>query len=224
MNDHEATVDDDTLAAALARHAIELPSGQIEHLDEYCRLLWDWNAKMNLTRHTTYEKFVARDVVDTLQLAERLELGDRVLDVGSGGGVPGIPLAIVRPDLQLTLTESVAKKARVLADMVEKLQLPLTARHGRAEDVLKEHSAGRTAFEALIVRAVAPLEKLLRWFTPHAGQFDRLLVIKGPNWLEERAEARHVGVLKPFDLRKVAEWPLPDTEGQSVLLELRGKE
>ena len=60
----------DSLPAALARHGISLPSEQMELLDKYCRLLWDWNAKLNLTRHTDYEKFVTRDVVDCLKLVE----------------------------------------------------------------------------------------------------------------------------------------------------------
>src|ERR671919_480947 len=88
----------DTLAAALARHDITLPAEQAALLDRYCRLLWEWNEKLNLTRHTDYEKFVSRDLADSLELAKHLKPGEEVLDVGSGGGVPGIVLAIVRPD------------------------------------------------------------------------------------------------------------------------------
>src|SRR5688500_5360078 len=109
---------DDTLSAALARHGIALPADQIELLDRYCRALWDWNEKLNLTRHTTYEKFVARDIVDSLALSPFVEQGDRVIDVGTGGGVPGIVLKTVRPDVEMTLTESVAKKARAVEDIV----------------------------------------------------------------------------------------------------------
>src|SRR5690242_6162996 len=103
-----------SLADVLAKHRIELSAEQISLLARYCRLLWDWNAKINLTRHDDFEKFVARDVVDTLAIARHLGQSERVLDVGSGGGAPGIVLAIVRPDLTVALSESVAKKARVL--------------------------------------------------------------------------------------------------------------
>ena len=96
----------------MAAHRIELPDEQAALLEQYCRLLWDWNTKINLTRHTDYQTFVARDLVDSLALAEFLEPGERVLDVGTGGGVPGIVLAIVRPDLAVSLSESVGKKAR----------------------------------------------------------------------------------------------------------------
>src|SRR5438034_11828161 len=98
----------DTLPAALARHGIELPDDQVAALDRYCKRLWDWNERLNLTRHTTYEKFVARDVVDSLQLANLLEPKERVLDVGTGGGVAGAVIAILRPDLKVSLCDSVA--------------------------------------------------------------------------------------------------------------------
>src|SRR5438067_13937674 len=83
------------LTAALAKHNIALPAEQVAQLDRYCRLLWDWNTKINLTRHTDYEKFVSRDLVDTLQLVPHLRESEDVLDVGTGGGVPGIVLAIL---------------------------------------------------------------------------------------------------------------------------------
>ena len=78
---------------------------------------------MNLTRHTTLEKFVGRDVVDSYQLGKLLEQGERVLDVGTGGGVPGVVLAILRPDLSVSLCESTQKKARAVEAIVARAGL-----------------------------------------------------------------------------------------------------
>ena len=64
---------------------------QVAQIDRYCALLWDWNSKLNLTRHTDFDTFVSRDVVDSLELAKLLSANEEVLDVGSGGGVPGSP-------------------------------------------------------------------------------------------------------------------------------------
>lgn len=208
----------DILASALARHAIELPADTIELLARYCGLLWEWNSKINLTRHTDYEKFVARDLVDSRVIAEQLSASERVLDVGTGGGVPGVVLAIVRPDLEVSLAESVAKKARAVEQIVAGLGLNVPVYHARAEDLLADKS-----FDTLVVRAVAPLPKLLTWFAPHWGSFERLLAVKGPAWVAERAEARQRNLLKQIDLRKVATWPLPDSDSESVLLELRAR-
>ncbi len=209
---------DDTLSAALARHAIELPPPQIERLSRYCELLWDWNAKINLTRHTDYEKFVARDLIDSQVFARFLEPNESILDVGSGGGVPGVVLAILRDDLKVALSESVGKKARVLAEIVAQLGLAAPVFNARAEELLADHR-----FDTLVIRAVAPLKKLLQWFRPHWDRFGRLLILKGPSWLEERGEARHYGLLHGLALRKLASYPLPGTESESVLLQIRRK-
>ena len=201
------------LADVTTRHKIELPRAQIALLERYCEILWQWNEKINLTRHTDYEKFVARDLVDSLAFSEFLKPGEKVLDVGSGGGVPGVVLAIVRPDLKVSLVESVGKKAKVLNDIVQQLGLKVPVLHNRAEELLKDEK-----YNTLIVRAVAPLKKLLQWLVPHWKSFDRLLVLKGPAWVEERAEARHFGLLKNLTLRKLKTYPLPGTESQRVLL------
>lgn len=210
---HEIPTSSMTLAEALTKAQITLPPAPIAQLEDYCRRLWDWNEKINLTRHTDYDKFVARDVVDTLQLAEQLPEASRVLDVGSGGGVPGIVLSIVRPDLDVVMSESMAKKARVLDDLVGGLHLTALVHHGRAEQLLTSEY-----FDNLTVRAVAPLKKLLTWFKPYWGAFGRLLVIKGPAWVDERKEAREAGLMNELNLRKLAAWPLPGTESESVLL------
>ena len=118
--------ENDTLAAALSRSRIELADDQIDGLDGYRRLLWEWNQKLNLTRHTDYEKFVTRDVVDSQAFEQFLDAGERVLDVGTGGGVPGVVLAILRPDLTVELSESMAKKARAVEAIVSGLKLPIT--------------------------------------------------------------------------------------------------
>jgi len=209
---------DDSLAEALSRHRIDLPAAQVDRLARYCELLWDWNSKLNLTRHTDYEKFVARDLIDSLAFAQCLQKGEKVLDVGTGGGVPGVVLAIVRDDLDVALSESIGKKARAVADIVKNLGLDLPVLNQRAEEVLAPRR-----LDTLAVRAVARLKKLLEWFQPHWGAFDRLLILKGPAWLDERGEARHFGLLRDLSLRKLLTYPLPGGESESVLLELRKK-
>ena len=209
----------ESLSAALARHQIDLPPSQVAMLERYCELLWDWNTRINLTRHTDYEKFVARDLIDSLAFAQFLQRNESVLDVGTGGGVPGVVLAIVRDDLRISLSESVGKKARVVAEIVERLGLHTPVLHARAEDLLKQQR-----FDTLVIRAVARLKKLLEWFRPHWNAFDRLLILKGPSWVGERGEARHYGLLHDLALRKLTSYPLPGTESESVLLQICPKE
>jgi 16S rRNA (guanine527-N7)-methyltransferase len=164
-----------TLAEALAEISIALEPAQVELLDRYRHLLLEWNEKMNLTRHTTLEKFVTRDVVDSLELAKLLEPGERVLDVGTGGGVPGVILAIARPDLAVSVCESTTKKARAVEEMVSDLGLPVTVYPSRVEEVME-----LTTFDTLVARALASMTKVLGWLQPHWEAFDQLLLIKGP--------------------------------------------
>lgn len=205
----------DTLAAALTRHGFQLPANQIAQLDRYCKLLWDWNEKINLTRHTDYEKFVTRDVLDSWQLAQLLLPGDDVLDVGTGGGVPGVLVAIFRPDVQVQLCDSVGKKVKVVEDIVKRLRLNVPVHHCRAEDIL-EHER----FTVVTTRAVGSLKKMCEWFAPHWPMIGRLLTIKGPSWTEERGEARHYGVLNNLELRQAASYRMPGTESDSVILKI----
>jgi 16S rRNA (guanine527-N7)-methyltransferase len=138
-----------------------------------------------------------------------------VLDVGSGGGVPGAILAILRPDLDVTLCDSVAKKAAALAGIVEASGGRTPVVHGRAEELLKNER-----FDSLVVRAVAPLYKLLTWFQPHWDSIGQLLVVKGPAWAEERAAARERRLLRGLELRKVAEYETPGSGAVSVILRI----
>ena len=207
------TANSPTLAAALNHYAVELPAQQVEALDSYCHVLWRWNEQLNLTRHVTYDLFVGRDLVDTLQLSALLTPAERVLDVGTGGGVPGLLLSIIRPDLDLTVCDSVAKKAKVVGEIAAELKLGVNVAHARAEELLEI-----TSFDTLTARAVGSLAKMLRWFEPHWGSIGRLLLIKGPKWVAERGEARHLGLLRGKQLRREAVYSIPDQEWESVVL------
>jgi 16S rRNA (guanine527-N7)-methyltransferase len=205
----------DELLAALAEHRVELPAPQLDLLRQYCTLLWDWNTKLNLTRHTDYQKFVGRDVLDSLAFAQFLAPNEKVLDVGTGGGVPGVILAILRPDLTIWLCDSVGKKALAVADIAAQLGLNVPVLHSRVQDLL-----GSSVYNTLVARAVGRLKDILKWFRPHWEHFDRLLVLKGPAWIEERGEARHYGLLGDLALRKLTSYPMPGTDSESVLLQI----
>ena len=133
----------------------------------------------------------------TAALAQLLREKEEVLDVGSGGGVPGVLLAILRPDLDLSLCDSTQKKARVLTSIVAELGLKVPVHQCRAEHLLED-----IRFDSLVARAVGPLWKILQWFEPHWASIGRLLLIKGPKWVDERAEARRA---RPAQANRTAE-------------------
>ena len=209
------------IAAEAARIGITVPPGAAERLASYAASLWAWNERLNLTRHTDVGRFVSRDIGDSAALLDHLAHGERVLDVGTGGGVPGVILAILRPDLRVELSDSVAKKARAVAEIVREAGLSLPVHAAAAQELVASRPAGAARFDTLVARAVAPLSKLLGWFEPRAEAFGRLLVIKGPRWEEELAEARVKRLGKKVSIRRISSWPLMGTDNESVLLEIR---
>ena len=159
-----------------------------ELLSRYLDLLEAANEKMNLTR--------IRDRAD----AETFHVGDaevllpmlpsfphKLADVGSGGGVPGMILTIHRPDVDVTLIESVGKKATFLEETAAELGLSnVTVINGRAERVANQQ------FNVVTTRAVASLEKLLTWCRPIVRAGGQMLAMKGPKLAEEMDEARAI--------------------------------
>ncbi len=205
----------DDLKSALARHELQLDDRQAALIQRYCEMLWDHNTRINLTRHSDWEQFVTRDLVDTLKLSQLIAPAETVLDIGSGGGVPGLVLAILRPDLRLTLCESVGKKARVLSLMVEQLGLPVEVFDCRAETLLDDFR-----FSVCIARAVGPLEKLCRWFRGNWYSLGRLLAVKGPRWSEEKAAVEAAGLMKGIRMTVAAEYPIPGQEWNSTIVKI----
>jgi 16S rRNA (guanine527-N7)-methyltransferase len=124
-------------------------------------------------------------------------------------------LAIVRPDLQVSLSDSVGKKVTALRDMIEKLGMEVTVYPIRGEELLED-----TRFDAVVMRAVGPLDRLLTWFRPRWESMRRLLVIKGPKWNEELNEAKRRGLARDLEVKVAAEYPLAGTESKSVVLKI----
>ena len=184
-------------------------------ITEYCLQIWSWNQSINLTRHTTPELFIKRDLLDAWHLAKLLEPNEEILDIGAGGGVPGVLVAILRPDVQVTLCDSVAKKMSVVNRVIDHLQLKIPTYPLSVQKVLEDFR-----YDTLTARAVGPLSRLCAWLQDDWHKFRRLLAIKGPRWVEERGEARHKGLLKNIELRRVAGYNMPDTHSESTILQL----
>jgi 16S rRNA (guanine527-N7)-methyltransferase len=223
MSPPERTPLEGAIAAEAARLGLEVPAASLPGLAAYAERLWSWNERLNLTRHTDVDRYVSRDVADAVAIAARLATGERVLDVGTGGGVPGVLLAILRPDLRVELSESVGKRARAVAEIVAEIGLTVPMHACAAQGVVRSRAAGPDRFDTLVVRAVASLSKLLGWFEPLADSFGRLLVVKGPRWEEERDAARLQGLTRRVVVRRVATWPIRGSDNESVLLEVASR-
>lgn len=208
----------ESISDFIEQFGLEVDPSCHDQLTLFCHSVWQYNKRLNLTRHTDFEKFVSRDLVDTCQVAKLLKEGEHVLDVGTGGGVPGLVLKIIRPDLQIACAESVKKKALALSEIAESTKLDVEIYDCRAESLLEDFR-----FDAATARAVGPLWKICSWFEGHWISMGRLLAIKGPKWPEEKAVAEEKGLLTQVDMKIASEYPTPGTEWQSTILKLWAK-
>lgn len=167
------------------RAGLVLSDEQGAKFSRYLDVLLAANEKMNLTRIDSREAAEAGHVGDALTLLPYLPRGaHRLADVGSGGGVPGIPLAIARPDAAVMLIESTRKKAAFLASAVAELGLSnVTISSRRAEQV--GHSSSRETFDVAVARAVAAMSFLAEWCLPLVKKGGKMLAMKGPKLAEE---------------------------------------
>ncbi|MGB7156539.1 MAG: 16S rRNA (guanine(527)-N(7))-methyltransferase RsmG [Tepidisphaeraceae bacterium] len=175
----------------LARRAnVALTDDQLANLSRYLDLLFEANARMNLTRITDRASAELQHVADALTVLPHLPTGPfHLADVGSGGGVPGIPLAIARLDATVMLIESTKKKAAFLKSAAESLGLSnVTVSEWRAEDV--GHSSSRETFDVALARAVATMDWLAEWCLPLVKKGGRMLAMKGPKVTDELPAAQ----------------------------------
>ena len=135
-------------------------------------------------------------------MAELFEPGERVADIGSGAGLPGIPLALARPDLRVTLIEPLLRRSEFLREVIDELGLNVAVIRGRAEDRAVREQAGE--MDVVVSRAVASLDKLSRWSMPLLRAGGRMLALKGERAVDEVEEHRRtLGSLGATELRVV---------------------
>ncbi|MDQ7030962.1 MAG: 16S rRNA (guanine(527)-N(7))-methyltransferase RsmG [Ardenticatenia bacterium] len=167
---------------------VPLSAQQRRLLERYVELLLTWNRRMNLTAATSPEEIYTRHLLDALTLVPLVEarlVPKRLVDVGSGAGLPGVPLAVARPAWHVTLVEATGKKVRFLETVVDELGLTnVRVQHGRAEAVAHEPDH-RQQYDVATARAVAKLPVLVELCLPFVRVGGYVMAPKGPDPEEE---------------------------------------
>lgn len=180
------TYNSSLLLADAEKLGISVSSEQLERFEKLTELLVEQNKTMNLTAITDPDGIAVKHFADSISIlsAVEFEKGAKVLDVGTGAGFPGIPLLIMRPDLDLTMLDSTAKKLRYVADTVDSLGLTANVLHSRAEEAAQKPEY-RESFDIVCSRAVAALNILCEYCLPFVKKGGVFAAMKGAKAQEE---------------------------------------
>jgi len=148
-------------------NGVFLEERQVKSLREFVEFLLEWNRKVNLISRADTGNIWLSHVLHSVAplFSVSIPSGMRLLDLGSGGGLPGVPISILRPDLRVVHIDSIQKKTVALRDIIARLGLPNEVIAGRAEELGTKPGLSRM-FDIVIARAVAPLENLIKWSRP----------------------------------------------------------
>ena len=184
--------DFETSESIFQEYQIHVPRGTFEKLEIYADFLIDYNQKVNLTAVTDGMEILKKHFLDSFLLHHFAEIcfpdHARILDIGSGAGFPGVPLALLRPDLEITLLDSLNKRILFLEQLREKLDCHYQAIHGRAEDFAKNPDF-RESFQVVTARAVAALPMLAEYSLPYVKPGGYWIAMKGREEIKPALQA-----------------------------------
>lgn len=163
---------------------------RLETAQRYAALLGGAGVERGLLGPREVGRIWERHILNSAAVAELLAPGDRIIDIGSGAGLPGVPLAIARPDLEVVLLEPLLRRSEFLSEVVNELGLAVEVVRGRAEEPAVRGRFGER--DAAVSRAVAALDKLTKWSVPLLRPGGRMLAIKGERASEEVEQFRRV--------------------------------
>ena len=195
------------IAKILEEYNIECDSYKEEKLQGYMEKLLKWNESINLTAIKDEEEFVIKHYADSLAVLDLVEYEDaeKIIDLGTGGGFPGIPLAIFSPEKKFTLVDSLGKRLKVIDDIAGELGIKnIKTVHGRAED-LGQDSKYREKFDLCVSRAVAELSTLCEYCLPFVKTEGYFIAYKSMEIREELENAESAAELLGGELEAVYE-------------------
>ncbi|MDY6065223.1 MAG: 16S rRNA (guanine(527)-N(7))-methyltransferase RsmG [Finegoldia sp.] len=170
-----------SLKEKLEEYEIEIDQEQVDLLERHAAMVLEKNKVMNLTAITDEEMFHVKHIVDSLYLLKLVDLkkDSKVIDLGTGAGFPGIPLKIARPDLEMTLFDSLNKRVDFLKEVISELELSnIEAVHGRAEEAARTEDF-RERYDYCVARAVSRLDTLAEYCLPFVKVGGYMLAMKG---------------------------------------------
>ena len=212
----------DRLLRGAGKLGIELDTSQLDRFEGFYHRIVDWNHRINLTSVTGYEEVQTRHFLDSLTVSAAIpgEMlhGARLLDVGSGAGLPGVPLAIAHSGLSVTLLEATEKKAAFLQHLVDAFELPgVDVVTGRAETLARDVRL-RERFDLVVSRAVAKLPVLVELTLPFCRVGGLVVAQKARGAEPEIEDAEPAIALLGGELRAITPITVPESDVRRLLV------
>ena len=193
---------------------INISEDEIENFKIYMELLLEWNEKINLTAITDENDIVLKHFVDSLTIKKYISENEKIIDIGTGAGFPGIPLAIMNKYNEITLMDSLNKRIVFLNDVIDKLKLNnVKAIHSRAEELARNKNH-REKYDVAVSRAVANLSTLVEYMLPFVRIGGKCICMKGPNIEEELKNAKKAIKELGGEVIKIENFKLPESDNE----------
>lgn len=194
-----------------------IPENEIEKFYQYMKLLLEWNEKINLTAITDESEIIRKHFIDSLTISKLIKEDTNVVDVGTGAGFPGMPLAITKK-VKVTLVDSLNKRINFLNIVKESIELDnVNTVHGRAEEV-GQNEKYREKFDYAVSRAVAPINVLLEYMLPLVKVGGYCLCMKGPKVIDEMQGIENVAEKLGGKYIKLEELEIPGEESRKNVI------
>lgn len=209
------------MLSKLAYINVELSESKIRDFFTYMKELIEWNKKINLTAIVEMSEVIDKHFIDSLTISQYINDNDRIIDVGTGAGFPGIPLKIARENLKIDLLDSLNKRIIFLNEIINKLQLKnINAIHSRAEDESSKKEK-RETYDIAVSRAVANLPVLLEYLLPFVKVGGICICMKGMNITEEVNNSKKALKELGGEIEEINEFKLPNTDATRNIIIVR---
>ncbi len=209
------------LTAGAKELGTDLSEKQIGLFMQYMDNLKSWNEKINLTAIKDDRDIIINHFLDSISIVPIIERNKTLLDIGTGGGFPGVPIKIVCPELRVTLMDSVNKKVTFLKATIRKLALEeIEAVWGRAEDI--GNNIPRQHFDYVVNRAVGTISDTFQLSLPYLSPYGVLILMRGKKGAEEWDRASQ-NFNNNYDLIEIREFSLPYSDSKRIVIILKPK-
>lgn len=200
---------------------ISLSEEQYKKFYNYMNLLIEWNKKINLTAIIEPEEIILKHFIDSLIASKYINLNNKIADIGTGAGFPGIPLKILNQDNEMILIDSLNKRINFLNEVIKANNLyNIQAVHARAEEI-GHNKNFREKYDIVISRAVGRLNVLLEYMMPLVKVGGKCVCLKGPNVYDEIEEAKNAIKVLGGTIEKVEEVVLPCSDNKRTIVIVR---